>query len=172
VRHWTGTTLHSHFKSTAGCIPARLECQFVGKDAESSVKGLLPLVQMFATRLIWQTTGMEIVDERQQHPMQPLHDGSCSRKRRFGVGNTFIVPISAIQGAVHRLPLTPQPERSQWYLSNTIDLNGFNLYLLLSIRRKVIVAAIYRYPMNVYSGCPNFRNGSCASLCIINVSRD
>ena len=37
---------------------------------------------------------------------------------------------------------------------------------------EVIFAAIYRNLMSVYSGCFNFCNGSCASLCIINVSRD
>jgi len=37
---------------------------------------------------------------------------------------------------------------------------------------EVIIAAIYRTLINVYSGCLNFGNGSCASLCIINVSRD
>jgi len=37
---------------------------------------------------------------------------------------------------------------------------------------EVIIAAIYRYLMSVYSGCLNFCNGSCASLCIIDVSRD
>jgi len=38
---WMATSPDSHFKSTAGCIPARLKCLFVVKDAESSVKGLL-----------------------------------------------------------------------------------------------------------------------------------
>jgi len=37
---------------------------------------------------------------------------------------------------------------------------------------EIIVAAIYWNVMSVYSGCLNFCNGSCASLHIINVSRD
>jgi len=37
---------------------------------------------------------------------------------------------------------------------------------------EVIVAAIYTIIMSVYSGCFNFCNGSCASLGIIDVSRD
>ena len=37
---------------------------------------------------------------------------------------------------------------------------------------KVSIAAIYTNLMSVYSGCPNFCNGSCTNLCIINVSKD
>jgi len=37
---------------------------------------------------------------------------------------------------------------------------------------EVIAAAIYRNLMSLYVGCLNFCNGSCASLCIIDVSRD
>ena len=37
---------------------------------------------------------------------------------------------------------------------------------------EVIVAVIYRNLMCVYSRCLHFCNGSCASLCIIDVSRD
>ena len=98
-----GTSLDSHFKSTAGRIPTRLKCLLVIEDAESSVKGLLALVQTFATGPICQTAGMVIVEERHQPPMQPLHDGSYRRKPLFGVGTTYIVTISTIQGAVHLL---------------------------------------------------------------------
>jgi len=122
-----GTSPDSHFKSTAGRIPARLKCLSVVEDAESSVKGLLALVQTFATGPICQTAGMVIVEETHRPPMEPLHDGSYRRKPLFGVRTTYIVPLSAIQGAVHLLPLTPQPDSSRWYLSNTIDLNAINL---------------------------------------------
>jgi len=37
---------------------------------------------------------------------------------------------------------------------------------------EVMIAAKYRNLMRVFSGCPNFCYGSCASLCIIDVSRD
>jgi len=37
---------------------------------------------------------------------------------------------------------------------------------------EVIIPAIYRFLMNVYSGCLNFCYGSCASLYTIDVSRD
>jgi len=107
-----------------------MKCLFIVEDAESSVKGLLALVQTFATGPIRQTAGMVIVEEMHQPPMQPLHDGSYRRKPLFGVGTSYIVPISAIQGAVHLLPLTPQPDSSRWYLSNTIDLNAFNLFYM------------------------------------------
>jgi len=127
---WMGTSPDSHFKSTAGVIPVRLKCLFIFEDAESSLKGLLALVQTLATGPICQTTGMVIVEERHPPPMQHLHDGSYCLKPLFGVGTTYIVPISAIQGAVHILPLLPQPDSSLWYLSNTIDLNAFNLFYM------------------------------------------
>jgi len=51
-------------------------------------------------------------------------------------------------------------------LSNCFTCRLFDLIF------EVIVAAIYRNLMSVYSGCLNFCNGSYASLCIINVPRD
>jgi len=125
---WMGTSPDSHLKSTADRIPARLKCLFGVVDAESSVQGLLALVQTFATEPIRQTAGMVIVEERHQPPLQPIHDGRYHRKPRFGVGTTYIVPISRIQGAVHLLLLTPQPDSSRWYLTHMIDLNAFNLF--------------------------------------------
>jgi hypothetical protein len=103
---------------------------FVVEDAKSSIKWLLPLVQTFATGPIHQTAGVVIVKERYQSPMQLLHDGSYHRKPLFGLRTTYIVRIRAIQGAVHLLPLTPQPDSLRWYLSNTIDLNVFILFYM------------------------------------------
>jgi hypothetical protein len=111
-----------------------LKCLFVVEDAESSFKGLLALVQTFATGTIGQTAGMVIVEKRYQPPMQALHNGSYRRKHLFSVGTTYIVPISAIQGAVQLLLQTPQPDSSRWYLSNTIELNAFNLFVHKIIR--------------------------------------
>jgi len=125
-----GTSPDSHFETTAGHIPPRLKCLFVVENAESRVKGLVALVQTFATGPIRQTAGMVIVEERHQPPMQPLHDGSYHRKPHFGVGITDILPIYAIQRAGHHLPRTPQPDSSRWYLSLLIDLNAFNLFYL------------------------------------------
>jgi len=125
-----GTSPVNRCKSTAGRIPARLKCLYIVEDAESSVKGLLALFQNFATGPIRQTAGMVMFEERHQHPMQPFHDGSYGRKPLFGVGTTCIVPITAIQPAVHILPLTTQPDSLRWYLSNTIDLNAFNLFYM------------------------------------------
>jgi hypothetical protein len=120
-----GNSPDSHFKSTAGRIPALLKCLFVVENAESSIKGLLALVLMYATGPIRQTDGMVMVEERHQPPMEPLHDGTDRRKPCYGVGTSSMVPISVIQGAVHLLPLTLQPDCSQCYLSNAIDLNAF-----------------------------------------------
>jgi len=127
---WTGRSPDSHFQSTAGGIPARLNCLFVIEDAESSVKGLLALVQTFATGPIRQIAVMVIVEERHRLLMQPLHNGSYPRKPLVGIRTTYIVPISAIQGAVHLVPLTPQPDSSRWYFSIKIDLNAFNIFYM------------------------------------------
>jgi len=131
---WMGTSPDSHLRSTAGRILARLKCPFFVEDAQSSIKGLVALVQTFATGPIRQTAGMAILEERHQPAMQALHDGRYHRKPHFSVRTTYIVLISAIQGAVHLLPLTPQPDSLQWYLSNTIDLNAFNLFHMYIIR--------------------------------------
>ena len=124
---WVGTSPDSHLRSTARGIPAWSKCLFVVQDAQSSVEGLIAVVQTFATGLIHQTAGMVIVEARHEPPMQPVHDGSCRGEPLLAVGTTHIDPLSAIQWAVHLLQLRPQPDSSWWYLSNTIHLNAFNL---------------------------------------------
>jgi len=127
---WRRMSLDSQFKSTVGCIPPQLKCLFIVEDADSSIEGLLGLVQTFAKGPICQTAGMVIVEERHQPPMQPSHDGSYLHKPLIGVGTTSIISICAIQGAVQLLPLTLQPDRSWWYLSNMIELNALNLFYI------------------------------------------
>jgi len=131
---WMGTSLDSHFELTAGLSTSRLMCLFVVNDGESSVRGLLAVVLTFASGLIRQTAGVVMVDERHQPQMQRLHDGSYHCEPLFSVWTTHIVPIGAIQGAVPYLLLTPQPDSSPWYLSNTINFNAFNLFYMLIIR--------------------------------------
>ena len=111
---WMVTSSESHFKSTTGRIPTCLKCLFVVKDAKSRVKGLFTLVQTFATWLICLTAGIVIVEERHQPPMQSLHDGSYHCRPLFSIWTTYIIPISSIQGALHVLPLFPQPDSMQW----------------------------------------------------------
>jgi len=125
-----GTSLDSHIKWTAGCIPARLNYYLDVEDAESSIRGLLALVQPFATGPVLMTAGMVIVDVRHQSPMQLLQDGSHCRKPLFGVGILYIILISVIQEAVHFHPVTPQPATMQRYMSNTIDLDAWNLFYM------------------------------------------
>jgi len=105
-------------------------CIFVVKDAEFRVEGLLALVQTFATGPIRQTAGMVIVEEKYQPLMEPLGDGSHCQEPLLSVGMTYIVPISTTQGAVHCVLLTPQPDSSQWYLSNRIDLRCLNVFYM------------------------------------------
>jgi len=125
-----GTSPDSHFKSTAGGISGWLKCLFVVEDAELRVTGLLALLQTFATGPVHQTAGMVIVEERHQPPMEPLHIGSYCRKPLFCVRTMYIVSISAIEGAIYLLPLMPQPDSSQWYLSDMIDLNDFSFFYM------------------------------------------
>jgi len=127
---WMGTSSDSRIKLTAGCIPAQLKCLFVVKNAESSIKRLLVMVETFGTGPKLQTATMVIVEERNQLLMQPLHDANYRRKPQFAVGTTYTIPISAIKGAVRIDPLTLQRDRTWRYLSNTIDLNGFNLFCM------------------------------------------
>jgi len=128
-----GTGLDSHFKSTAGHIRTCLKCLFIVQDGESSIKGLLVLVQKFAPAPICQTASMVIVEERHQPLLQLLHHGSYCHKPLFSIRTTCIVPISATQEVVHRLPLTPQPESMRWHWSNMIDLDAFDLFYMLII---------------------------------------
>jgi len=93
-----------------------------------ALQSSLPWIRHFANGLIRQTAGVVIVGERQQPPMESLHDGSYNCKPLFAVGTTYTVSVSEIQGAVHLVLLTPQPDSMWWYLSNTIDLNHFNLF--------------------------------------------
>ena len=139
-----------------------------------ALKGFFPLVQTFATGPISETAGTVIAEERNPPLIQLLHDASYRCKYLFGVGTTYILLISVIPGAVHLLPLMPQPDSLWWYwaiqltwmISNCVTCRLFDLML------EVLIAAIYRNMMSVYSGCLNICNGSCASLCIINASRD
>jgi hypothetical protein len=77
---------------------------------------------------------MVIVEESHQPLMQPLHNGTYHQKLLYSVGTTYIVPISAIQGAVHLVPLMPQPHTSRWYLSNTTDMNVCNELYMESVQ--------------------------------------
>jgi len=113
--------------ATAGHIHTCLECLFIVEDAESSVEVLFASVETFGTGPMRQPAATVIVKVRHNPQEQPLHNGSYLRKPLFGVGTTYIVPVITIQGAVHHIPLTPLPDHVRWYMSNTIDLNAFNL---------------------------------------------
>ena len=93
---WMGMSSYRHFKSTAEGISALLKCLFGIEDAELSINGLLTLVQTFAAGLICQTTGILIVEERDQPLMESLHNESYCRKPLFGIEMTYIVPINTI----------------------------------------------------------------------------
>ena len=130
---WMGTSPDSHFKSTAGCIPACLKCLFVFEDAESHVKGLLPMIHSIVKGLIRQTAGMVIVKERHQPTMQSLHNGSYCGRHHIGVRTSYIDLMSVIHGAVHPLPLTLRSDSMLWYLSTTIEMNAVSLFYMCII---------------------------------------
>jgi hypothetical protein len=116
--------------TTVGCVPAWFKRHFVVEDGESSINGLLALLQTFVTGTICQTAGMVILEERHQPLMQPLYKGSYCSTHLFGIRTTYIVPTRAIHGAVHVLLLTPLPDNSRLNLSNGIDMNAFNLFYM------------------------------------------
>ena len=58
---WMGTSLDSHFKLPAGCLPTQSKCLVIIEDAESSITGLFALVETFATGPTHQTAGMVIL---------------------------------------------------------------------------------------------------------------
>ena len=69
-----GTSPDSHFKLTVGSIPTWLKCLLIIEDTGSSVKGLVAVVQTFATGTIDWTAAMVIVEESHHSPMQLLHN--------------------------------------------------------------------------------------------------
>jgi len=111
----------------AGCISVHLKSHFINDNAEAAIKGLHLLVQRFAAGPIYQNAGMVIASKQHEPLMQPLNNGSYHSKPLFGIGTTYIVPISAIQQDVRYLPLTPHTNSTWWYLSDTIDLNATNV---------------------------------------------
>lgn len=60
--------------------------------------------------------------------MQPWHNGRYCCKPLFVVETTSIVSTSVIYWAVYPLPLTPQPNCTQWYMSQPIVLNAVILF--------------------------------------------
>jgi len=125
-----GTSLERWWKSTAGCILTCCKFLFVAEEAETCIISLLALAKMFSTGLIHPTTGIVVVMERHQPPIQRWHSSNCYPKPRFSVRTTHIVPISVIQWAVQLLPLTPQPDSKWWDLSNKIDFNVSNVFYM------------------------------------------
>jgi len=69
-----GMSLDSPCNATAECSSAWFKCVFVVEDAESSIIGLIAMVQLFPTGPVHETIGMVVVEERHQSPMQPSHD--------------------------------------------------------------------------------------------------
>jgi len=74
VHPWLGMSVDCEGKLTAEHNPTPMRCHFVIEDAELSVHGVLVLVQTFETGPIYETTGMFIIKERHQPPMQHLHN--------------------------------------------------------------------------------------------------
>jgi hypothetical protein len=132
--------------STAARIPARSRCHFIVKNAASSIKELLALLRMFPTGPIQQTAGRVIVEERHRPPMQPLHNGSYSRKTHFGVRSTYIVPISAIQGAVTASSTEAAATLLAVELEQYDQLECFEFVLHVDYSTRCLQLSLQRYP--------------------------
>jgi hypothetical protein len=121
---WTGKNAESHFASSQGRIPGRVDCLFTMSDAihDNSLYHLV-LVTTFVLGPIRQPEGMIIVEEREIRPWQ---GGTRRRVPPTGIGSRYIVPVRAIQGAAHLVPIEPGCRNTRWYLNNTVDLEIFN----------------------------------------------
>ena len=126
---WNGKSSDRHFQATSGRIPTRLRCLFTIRDPqEIQSNWCLALVSTFTIGSLRQPEGMVIVEE--SNAASGRSSNSTGRSRRApqtGVGSTYIVPVKAIQAAAHLIPLDPSQDNRRWYLSNTVDLNMFNL---------------------------------------------
>jgi hypothetical protein len=131
---WTGTHADSNFAETKGCIPARVDCLFTMSESTghktskfSDPKPIfhLALVTTVApSNTIHKPEGMVIVEKREIRS----RDYSTGRRRpQTGTGAMYIVPVRAIQGAAHLIPIEPGVGNSRWFLNNTVDLEIFNL---------------------------------------------
>jgi hypothetical protein len=87
----------------------------------------LALVMTFApSNAIHKPEGLVIVEKREIHS----RDYSTGRRRpQTGAGTRYIVPVRAIQGAVHLIPVKEKDgcEDKRWFLNNTVDLEIFNI---------------------------------------------
>jgi len=124
---WNGTNPESHFIASRGRIPARVDCFFHVEDTESGYASCMALVTTMAIGPIRQPEGMIMVEIREQPAIRPLANGTRRRQPLFRAGTRYLVPITAIQGAAHLIPIDPVKDSHRWYLNNTIDLTAFNL---------------------------------------------
>jgi hypothetical protein len=87
----------------------------------------LALVTTFAaSNAIHKPEGMVIVVKREIRSW----DYSTGRRRpQTGAGARYIVPVRAIQGAAHLIPIKEKDGcgDKSWFLNNTVDLEIFNL---------------------------------------------
>jgi hypothetical protein len=122
---WTGKNSESHFASSRGRIPGRVDCLFTMSDSiHDNSSYHLALVTTFVPGPMRQPEGMIIVEERE---MRPWQGGTRRRAPHTGIGSRYIVPVKAIQGAAHLVPIEPGCGNTRWYLNNTVDLEIFNL---------------------------------------------
>jgi hypothetical protein len=156
-----GTSLESHIQLTTWCSRAYVKCPLVVEDAISTVTRHLALVQMIPTEHIRETAGMVIVAERHQLLMSPfmmedtirilfraLEPLLLSLYAWFNELYTiFIGCLSEIECSGSRVTQLP------WMLSPCLT------YILFHILLEVIIAAIWRNLVSVYSGCLKFVMG-------------
>jgi len=164
-----GTSPDKHCMAPVGCILAQLQCLFVLGDAEWMVNGHLAVVQTYATGLRCQTVGMVIVQKRHQPPTEATIVTLISASESFisslqAQSNMRYTIICRYRS--HRALGGTWATRLTWMLSICITCGLFSRML------EVIIAGIYTHLISVLSGCLKCCNGSCASLSIIDISRD
>jgi hypothetical protein len=140
---WTGVTDERHFASSRGRIPARVDCIFHVRDPitvtgnsesehdpDQMSQWSMALVSTLVPGIIKQPEGMIIVEQKQLL-VDSGFPGPTGRHRKpnMGAGARYIVPVTAIQSGAHLIPIpnTGDYAPQRWYLSNTVDLQAFNL---------------------------------------------
>jgi hypothetical protein len=106
--------LDSHVKSIVGRIRVCFMYPFIINHTGSSIEWHLALVQTLAFEWIHQTIDKLILKERQQPPMQLLHDVSYSQKLLVVVSTSYIFSSYNIPRSLHLLPQTPQTDDTPW----------------------------------------------------------
>jgi len=169
-----GTSPDSNFKSTAELISTRLKCLWFSRMLNRLLKGFLPWFRhvqqgRYIRLLVWWLLRRGINLRCYPSMMQ------ATVVSLFSASEPLISSLEVwdkVQYTFSRWRRSQITCSSTWATQLTWMFSICFTCRLFDSMLEVIVAAMYSNLMSVYSGCLDFCNGSCASLCIIDISRD